>query len=343
MPFIDVPRVYRKGWKALRDMYVELVTPSCSLGTPALREAFISALVACNASQGEHVREDYETLLRDAYDAFEQPVAWRCDRFNEVGGTSSGAQSWPLHPLSVQLVGATCLCSKEVRDADTQQQLSLALGAVHARTFSTEVLPADAVSFGDERVLPDLTATVTPATTHVPIILPSERGAFVDAVFEPRGLRKYKKDTLIAWLTTKLGVPLSGETRESLQSLYLAVSTALEIEETQGADTFRPLHASLSALDGWTTDDGSLQRRPEEAITDLSEIFTFARSRLPVLDEAFCNTYMPQSFRSTYARSFANMGEGCVLESLKAPPAPGKVGAPLLAGLGRPYAGRSLA
>ena len=151
----------------------------------------------------------------------------------------------------------------------------------------------------------------------MPNIKPSERGATVDGIFQPRGLRRYKKEQLAAWLTAKLSAPLAPDTRDSLENLYVAVSCALEIEETQGSDTFRPLVATLSALSSWTTDDGTLQRRPDDAITDLSAVFAFVCDRLPKIDDALTNSYMPLSFRNTYKRAFSNIGEGCVLTALK--------------------------
>ena len=103
-------------------------------------------------------------------------------------------------------------------------------------------------------MLPDLSDdTCSPASVHVPSIQPSERGELVDGVFHPRGLRKYKKDQLIAWLTTKLGAQLSTDTRDSRENLYAAVSCALEIEKTQGSDAFGSMTATLGALSGWMT------------------------------------------------------------------------------------------
>eukprot|EP00966_Prymnesium_polylepis_P325851 7381790-Prymnesium_polylepis.3 len=78
------PRVYMNGWKAL----VDIIRPlQHSWGSPELREAFITRLVAINAAKGDHMHENYEMMLRESYRAFELPVAWAGE-----GGAHDG---WP--------------------------------------------------------------------------------------------------------------------------------------------------------------------------------------------------------------------------------------------------------
>ena len=256
------PRVYGKGWKSLLDLYAGLVKAPLKFGDAALREAFIGELVAINARQGEHTHQDYEAALRAAYETFEKPVAWQL---------VSPANAWPVCSglTAVQLIGAVRLCAPEVQSATASQALALCCGDVHARAFTSDsVLPEDEVALLQPRVLPDLADLVTAEDAHVPIVKPTERGAFVsDDDFQPRGLRKYKKSQLIAWLTAKLQTPISPEIRDSMDNLYKAVSCALTIEEQQGAEAFQPMVATLGALASWTVDDGTVQRRPEQAVT----------------------------------------------------------------------------
>ena len=276
------PRVYHQGWKSVVDLY-RGIAQQCKLqfGQPALREKLIEALIKLNDRQGAHRHDNYEDRLRHAYTAFDAPVAWQPVPLSGI--------TWPAEHDAikrVQLVGATSLCDKALTKAKPADALALCRGDVYARTYSSDVvLATGAVTAGQRRELPDLSADDNPAAAHVSNIKPLERGAYVDGAFQPRGLRKYKKEQLVAWLTAKLSAPLSPDTRDSLENLYVAVSCALEIEETQGLDTFRPLVATLGALSGWTTDDGTLHRRPDEAITDLSAVFAFVRDWLPKIGQ----------------------------------------------------------
>ena len=86
----------------------------------------------------------------------------------------------------------------------------------------------------------------------------------------------------------------------------------------QGAEAFQPMVATLGALASWTVDDGTVQRRPEQAVTGLAAIFNFVRTSLPKIDGALANKYIPSSFESTYKRAYSNVDGGCVLQSLRA-------------------------
>eukprot|EP00966_Prymnesium_polylepis_P223546 5172495-Prymnesium_polylepis.1 len=157
--------------------------------------------------------------------------------------------------------------------------------------------------------LPQYGSSTHPSRSVLPqaglrVIKPSERhGNGLSAAY-------YSKNELVAWLTDKLGCPVSPEIKDSREVLEASVRCVLEIMEKEGADHFTSMCATMGALHSWTVDCGKLERHVAEKITDPRAVYDYVRSHLPVIDDSLRYRYMPESFRSTYERSFS-LFSGC--------------------------------
>ena len=317
-----------------------------------LHDHWVQLLVARNTQLPEARRiTDYETMLHAAFAAFDDPIGWsevtrpapprppprpaprpppphqtdllpppplRCIP-QVIGGSSE-----------VVLVGASDVLAPATlpafADGSAAAEKLAAAVAANSRLQMVSVGDAKRLRDGDlnprtqePRVLPDLRAEQArgddgndggESTSHVPIISQEEALGGTPAGC---ALERYLKNELIAWLAMKLNGPISPEMRAEKGRLIAAIRCVFELMKS-GASFASPT-ATLSALLGWKVDDQSVERHVEQKLTDLGAIYDYVCSKLPTINDAFLNTYMPTSFRSSYQRAYDKIaGWGCNLD-----------------------------